>query len=83
MDEVKELTREEKLEAFAHFVASEVIDEEYFTKNFGAFSEIACRKLVDLGIVNEIEKEDGKYYQYGSEESEEVDADEVSTDSEE
>ena len=71
MDEVKELTREEQLEEFAHFVASEIIDEEYFESNHGSFSELACRKLVALGIMKEIEQEDGKYYQY------EQDVDEV------
>lgn len=35
---------------FAQFVAKEVLDE-WFEDNAGAFAEIACRKLVKLGMV--------------------------------
>lgn len=35
---------------FAQFVAKEVLDE-CFEDNAGAFAEIACRKLVKLGMV--------------------------------
>ena len=35
---------------FAHWVAKEVLDD-YFEENSGAFAEIACRKLVKLGLV--------------------------------
>lgn len=35
---------------FAHWVAKEVLDD-YFEESSGAFAEIACRKLVKLGLV--------------------------------
>lgn len=55
---------EKKVLEFLHFVASEIIDDEYFELNHGSFSEIACRKLVDLGIMTTEEHEDGTYYKY-------------------
>lgn len=42
---------ESKTEQFAKWVAEEVIDEELWELNYGAFGEIACRKLEKLGIV--------------------------------
>ena len=36
---------------FAQWVADEIMDEELWELNYGAFSEIACRKLEKLGIV--------------------------------
>ena len=36
---------------FAQWVANEVIDEDLWELNHGAFAEIACRKLEKLGIV--------------------------------
>ena len=54
---------DEKVKAFLHFVAREVMDED-FEKNAGSFAELSCRRLVDLGIMSEVEKEDGKYYEY-------------------
>lgn len=50
----------QKLEDFAKWVAAEVIDEELWlwTYNHLAFAELACRKLVKLGIMQE---SDGKY----------------------
>ena len=36
---------------FAQWVAEEVIDEDLWELNHGAFAEIACRKLEKLGIV--------------------------------
>lgn len=35
---------------FARWVAKEVLDD-YFEESSGAFAEIACRKLVKLGLV--------------------------------
>lgn len=54
---------EKKLYDFLHFVAREVINED-FPDNAESFSELACRKLVDLGIMTKEEKEDGNYYTY-------------------
>jgi hypothetical protein len=48
----------QQLEDFARWVAVEVIDEELWTYNHLAFAEIACRKLVKLGIMQE---SDGEY----------------------
>lgn len=48
----------QQLENFARWVATEVIDEELWTYNHLAFAEIACRKLVRLGIMQE---SDGEY----------------------
>lgn len=48
----------QQLEDFAKWVAVEVIDEELWTYNHLAFAEIACRKLVRLGIMQE---SDGEY----------------------
>ena len=44
-------------EDFAEWVASEIFSDDWeFNKN--SFEEIACRKLVKLGIVEEV---DGQY----------------------
>ena len=43
----------QQLEDFAKWVAIEVIDEELWTYNHLSFAEIACRKLVQLGIMQE------------------------------
>lgn len=48
----------QQLEDFARWVAVEVIDEELWTYNYLAFAELACRKLVKLGIMQE---SDGEY----------------------
>ena len=48
----------QQLEDFARWVATEVIDEELWTYNHLSFAEIACRKLVQLGIMQE---SDGEY----------------------
>lgn len=43
----------QQLEDFARWVATEVIDEEMWTYNHLSFAELACRKLVKLGIMQE------------------------------
>ena len=48
----------QQLEDFARWVATEVIDEELWTYNHLSFTELACRKLVQLGIMQE---SDGEY----------------------
>ena len=48
----------QKIEDFARWVAEEVIDEELWTYNYLAFAELACRKLVQLRIMQE---SDGEY----------------------
>lgn len=48
----------QQLEDFARWVAVEVIDEELWTYNHLSFAELACRKLVKLGIM---QKSDGEY----------------------
>ena len=48
----------QQLEDFARWVATEVIDEEMWAYNHLAFTELACRKLVKLGIMQE---SDGEY----------------------
>lgn len=48
----------QQLEDFAKWVAVEVIDEELWTYNHLSFAELACRKLVKLGIMQE---SDGEY----------------------
>lgn len=48
---------------FCEWVASEIIDEELWELNYGAFAEIACRKLNKLGIV----KTDGDKWVYENE----------------
>lgn len=49
-----------KLVDFAHFVAKEVFqDDDYWELNYGAFPELACRKLYKLGI---IEKSNGVWH---------------------
>lgn len=48
----------QQLEDFARWVAVEIIDEELWTYNYLAFAELACRKLVKLGIMQE---SDGEY----------------------
>ena len=47
-----------QLEDFAKWVAIEVIDEEMWTYNHLSFAELACRKLVQLEIMQE---SDGEY----------------------
>lgn len=49
---------------FAHFVAREVVNED-FEDTAGSFAEIACRKLHALGIV----EEDGDRWAYEWEDS--------------
>jgi len=49
--------------AFCEWVASEIIDEELWELNHGAFAEIACRKLNKLGIV----KKEGDMWVYENE----------------
>lgn len=49
---------------FARWVAKEVLDN-YFEESSGAFAEIACRKLVKLGLV---EINDNVYKMKGGEE---------------
>ena len=48
----------QQLEDFAEWVAAVVIDEKLWESNYLAFAEIACRKLVRLGIMQE---SDGVY----------------------
>lgn len=48
----------QQLEDFAKWVAEEVIDDDMWALNHLAFAEIACRKLVQLGIMQE---SDGEY----------------------
>ena len=43
--------KERDFKEFARWVADEIIDEELWELNYGAFAEIACRKLEKLGIV--------------------------------
>ena len=57
MNEVT-MRKHQQLEDFARWVAAEVIDEELWTYNHLAFAELACRKLVKLGIMQE---SDGEY----------------------
>ena len=52
---------------FAQWVADEIIDEELWELNYGAFAEIACRKLKKLGIV---QVKDDKWELVESQESE-------------
>lgn len=49
---------------FARWVAKEVLDD-YFDENSDSFAEIACRKLVKLGLV---EDNDNVYKMKGEEE---------------
>ena len=49
-------------EDFAKFVASEVLDD-CFVYNYEAFAELACRRLVELGLV---ELQDGYYRMKGA-----------------
>lgn len=59
LKEVTDIVRKyQQLEDFAKWVAEEVIDEDMWTLNHLAFAEIACRKLVQLGIMQE---SDGEY----------------------
>ena len=51
-------------EKFARWVAKEVLDN-YFEESSGAFAEIACRKLVKLGLV---EVKDNVYKMKGGKE---------------
>ena len=43
----------QQLEDFARWVAEEVIDEDMWELNHLSFAELACRKLVKLGIMQE------------------------------
>ena len=52
--------------AFCEWVASEIMDEEFWEYNCYAFPEIACRKLHKLGIV----KQKGDKWVYEHEETE-------------
>jgi len=49
--------------AFCEWVASEIMDEEFWEYNCNAFPEIACRKLNKLGIV----KKEGDMWVYENE----------------
>ena len=55
---VETMQKYQQLEDFARWVASEVIAEDMWQYNYSAFAEIACRKLVKLGIMQE---SNGKY----------------------
>ena len=55
---IETMRKYQQLEDFARWVAVEVIDEEMWTYNHLAFAELACRKLVKLGIMQE---SDGEY----------------------
>lgn len=55
---IETMRKYQQLEDFAKWVATEVIDEELWTYNHLSFAEIACRKLVQLGIMQE---SDGEY----------------------
>ena len=55
---IETMRKYQQLEDFARWVATEVIDEELWTYNHLAFTELACRKLVQLGIMQE---SDGEY----------------------
>lgn len=55
---VDTMRKYQQLEDFARWVAVEVIDEELWTYNYLSFAELACRKLVQLGIMQE---SDGEY----------------------
>ena len=43
----------QQLEDFARWVAEEIIDEDMWKYNHLSFAELACRKLVKLGIMQE------------------------------
>ena len=43
----------QQLEDFARWVAEEIIDEDMWELNHLSFAELACRKLVKLGIIQE------------------------------
>lgn len=43
----------QQLENFARWVAKEIIDEDMWELNHLSFAELACRKLVKLGIIQE------------------------------
>lgn len=55
---IDSMRKYQQLEDFARWVAVEVIDEELWTYNYLSFAELACRKLVKLGIMQE---SDGEY----------------------
>ena len=55
---IETMRKYQQLEDFARWVAVEVIDEELWTYNHLSFAELACRKLVQLGIMQE---SDGEY----------------------
>ena len=62
---IETMRKYQQLEDFARWVATEVIDEEMWAYNYLAFTELACRKLVQLGIMQE---SDGEYlYEEGEE----------------
>ena len=63
--DVQKISRDKLLE-FANWVAKEVIDDDLWEINHYGFPEIACRKLVKLGIM----KEEGDTYTYEYEENE-------------
>lgn len=55
---MKDDARLVELEKFARWVLDEIFDEDLWSINQDAFPEIACRKLVKLGLVGI----DGDYY---------------------
>lgn len=63
-----------KVQEFLNFVAREVIQDD-FEMNAGSFAELACRRLVDLGIMTKEEKEDGNYYVFEDPDFDEEDED--------
>ena len=59
---VEALEANPKLEDFAKFVARWLMRDD-FEESAGAFAELACRRLLELGIV----QKDGEYYTLGEE----------------
>lgn len=55
---IETMRKYQQLEDFARWVAEEIIDEDMWTYNHLSFAELACRKLVKLGIMQE---SDGEY----------------------
>ncbi len=55
---VETMRKYQQLENFARWVAKEIIDEDMWELNHLSFAEIACRKLVQLGVMQE---SDGEY----------------------
>ena len=66
---VEWLTELKELREFAKWVRGEVLDN-YFEESSGAFAEIACRKLVKLGLV---EVKDNVYKRKGGAEMKNTD----------